>query len=197
MKIRIITLFIVFLIGLITFYRWYSCWLFAPNFYFTPPVLATNVIEATNLDKGLPILVVRMFHNKVLAFPWGILQSIVQFLDIRFLELFLSIVGGVGLYLGFWYLFTKYLKKKVLWGLVGLIIVYCIIEIVHPLSLTYAYRITPLFVLFELFSLFGIWEFLKGKNQTIRYLIVFSLIVLSFLSFLLFPLAYQDFCLKI
>ncbi len=182
-------------VELAAFHRWFSCWLFSSTFYFTPQVLAANLLNATNAEKGMPILVIRALHNKIVTLAWGVLQTILQYWDIRFLEEFVGIVGAIGVMGGIWYVVTRYRKNVFLWVFVGVGILLQIIEIYIVPNFPYGQRIIPLVLFFQLLSLFGVWQFLK-KNTCMRYGIVICLLVLSLIALVIFPLSYQAFCLK-
>lgn len=183
-------------VEIFAFQRWFACWLFKENFYFTPSNLTTQIINATNADKGMPLFVIRALHNKVLGLGWGLSQSLLQYWDIRFLEEFIGIIGAIGVGFGIWYFFTKRRKNYFLWIVFLLGMILPIIEMFFQPHIQYAWVLYIFGFIFQALSLYGLWNFLK-KGTIWRYLFIIFLIVMSVLMLLLFPLAYQNFCIKI
>lgn len=197
MKQRILLLILVFITEIITFARWSSCWLFQATFYFTLQNLATNLLIAANEEKGLPLLLIRLLHNKFTGFLWGVTQTFLQYIDIRFLYELLGIVGAIGVYMGFWYFFTRKPKNKWLWLGVAILFICSFIEIVVMPHVDFSIRIIPLVLTLVGFSLFGVWEFLKKGNNKMRFGIVIFLVVVSFIALFLFPHSLYSVCLKV
>lgn len=200
MKIKaIITILIVWLVELFAYQRWFGCWLFQTNFYFTKDTLTIQLINATNADKGMPLLLVRALHNKALALPWGLVQTLLQYFDVRFLIEFIGFVGAVGIAFAIWYLCTKARKNYFFWGVFGITILLCLIEMFFQPHIIYAWKLIGFGILYQLLSLFGVWMFIRGENKHLawRYGLIGILCILTILSVVLFPLMYQMFCLKI
>lgn len=200
MKIlKLITIFIVWFVELFAFQRWFGCWLFQSNFYFTKETLSIQIINATNADKGMPLFIVRALHNKALALPWGLGQTLLQYWDSRFLVEFIGFIGAIGIGLAVWYLVTKSRRNYFFWGIFGIAILFALIEMFFMPHIVYAWKMYAFGLVYQLLSLFGIWKFLDKKNNHLkwRYIIVFIFCLISLLSVWLFPLQYQMFCLKI
>lgn len=189
-------IFVSWIIESIALSRWFSCWQFQNTFYFTKEKLTATLIDALNEDWRYPLLITRASHNKVLVFLWGGSQAYLQYWDIRFLEDFLGIVGGIGVYLGIWYFVTKDRKNKLLWVLLGLVSLFILIEMYFLPHIAYMWRIISLGVLLQILSLYGLWQFLGQSPKFWRYIFVSIILILSVLFILLFPLSYQNFCLK-
>lgn len=200
MKIKLYSiLLLVWLTEIFAYKRWFGCWLFQTNFYFTKESLNISIINATNADKGMPLLLVRALHNKLFALPWGLSQSLLQYLDIRFLIEFVGFVGAVGVILAIWYLCTKSRKNYFFWGVFGLSVLFALIEMFFQPHIIYAQKLIAFGIPYQLLSLFGVWIFLQDKNSFLkwRYSLIAVLCLLTLLSVWLFPLQYQMFCLKI
>jgi multisubunit Na+/H+ antiporter MnhE subunit len=200
MKIKeYIILLIVWFVELFAYQRWFGCWLFQTNFYFTKETLTIQLINATNADKGMPLLLVRALHNKALAFPWGLVQTLLQYFDVRFLIEFIGFIGAVGIALAIWYLCTKARKNYFFWGVFVVTILICLIEMFFQPHIVYAWKMIGFGIVYQLLSLFGIWMFIKSdnKHQKLRYGFIVALCLVTLLSVTLFPLMYQMFCLKI
>lgn len=182
--------------GVLSLRRWFSCWLFTENFYYTQGKLLARVIEAINADQGMPGLATKIMHNKVTYFGWGIMQTILQFWDIRFLKEFIGISCGIGVYLAVWYLVTKDTKNKYIWFLFGVAIVLSIIELFFAPHIVYFWKIVSFGGIFITLSLYGINSFLN-KGTHLRYTIILIAVIISYLSLIFLPESFLEFCLKI
>lgn len=194
---KIALLIIFFITEIVTFFRWSSCWLFKEDFYFTFQNLSTQLLTSTNEEKGLPLLLIRLLHNKITGFLWGILQTLLQYIDMRFLYEFLGTAGAVGVYLGFWYFFTKKPKNKIFWLGIMTLFICTLIEMILMPHIDFSKRIIPLFIVLSGFSLFGIWEFVTNGKSRIRFAGIVLLIILSLCALLLFPHSQYSMCLKV
>lgn len=194
--VKLTYIVIAWVIELFAFQRWFSCWLFKENFYFTFQNLSTRLINETNADKGMPVLLVRLIHNKPFTLGWGLLQMLLQYWDIRFLEEFIGVVGVIGVGFGIWYMFTKDRKNIFLWILLGLGIVLPVFVGFSQPHIQFSINLFALGFIFQFFSLYGLWKFLE-KSHWIRYVFVTFLFVISVMFLALFPLLYLNFCLKI
>jgi hypothetical protein len=187
---------IVWIVELLSIIRWHGCWLFKNIFYFTSSALSVRVIDAINLNKGMPVLLTHFMHNKVIYLVWGGLQGLLQYWDIRFLKEFIGIIGAFGIFFAIWYLLTSSRKNIYVWFLFAFCLVISLIEMFFQPDIIYVWKLLVFGSAFQLLSLFGLWQFLKQKNSK-RYLFVIVLLVISILSLIFFPLSYQAFCLKI
>lgn len=196
---KIYTILIVLTSWIIEFFalsKFFSCFLFQSNFYFTKDTLATALINATNADKGIPIPIVRVIHNKPLALSWGMLQSLLQYFDIRFLIVFVGLIGAIGVGFAVWYYVTRDRKNKFLPILFSSIIVLSLFEIYFMPQKYFSFAATILGLIFQVLSLYGIWQFVGQKNTKIRIAIIMLLWLTSLLFFFVFPTAYQNFCIS-
>jgi hypothetical protein len=194
-KILIITAFIVELFSIA---RWSNCWLFKDIFYYTPSMITARAITAISEDKSraIPGIVTHLMHNKAIYFVWGGVQTLLQYWDIRFLKGFIGIIGAIGAILALWYLFTKFKKNIYLWFLFIFCLIISAVEMFLQPNIIYDWKLVVFGSGFELFSLIGLWQFLKTKNKK-RYSFIIFLLIVSVLYLIFFPLSYQSFCLKV
>lgn len=183
-------------VGIFAFHRWFACWQFQDMFYYSGQNLLTDLINALNADRGFPLLITRMWHNKVFGLLWGFTQTMLQYWDIRFLEDFLGIIGAVGVYWAVWYVLTKDRKNLVVWGLLLAAGIVSLIEMYVIPHINYSYRLFAFGIVFELLSLYGVWQFLSQPQKKVRYIVVTLLLLFSVLFLLLFPLSFFSYCLK-
>lgn len=190
------SLLIAWTIELFAFQRWFACRLFIENFSFTPQMLMTHLTNDTNADQGMSVTVVRILHNKVLALGWGLSQALLQYWDIRFLEEFIGVIGAIGVGLGVWYFVTKDRKSKLLWILFSLAIILPVVNAFLQPHIKYKYLLLVFGFIFQAISLYGVWRFLEEYTKK-RYIGIFVIFIISILFLVLFPLFYQNFCIKI
>lgn len=193
---RKVLIIVALVIELFSITRWQGCWLFKDIFYFTLPTLSARVIDAINLNRGMPFLLTHIMHNKILYFFWGSLQILLQYFDARFLREFIGIIGFFGVVFAIWYLFTSLRKNFYLWGLFLFCLIISFIEMIFQPNIIYIWKLLIFGSAFQLFSLIGLWQFLKHKNKK-RYFFIALLLIISILTLILFPLSYQAFCLKV
>jgi hypothetical protein len=192
-KILIITAFII---ELFSISKWDSCWLFKDFFYFTPKMLTARVIDAINLNRGALVLLTHVMHNKFIYFFWGGIQTQLQYWDVRFLQVFIGVIGFFGIVFIIWYLLTSLRKNFYVWSLVVFYIIISFVEAFFQPNIIYVWKLVIFGSVLELLSIIGLWQFLKPKSNK-RYLFVAFLLVISVLALVFFPLSYQAFCLKI
>jgi hypothetical protein len=193
---RKILIAIAFFIELFSISKWNSCWLFKDFFYFTPKMLTARVIDAINLNSGAPVLLIHIMHNKIIYFLWGSLQTQLEYWDVRFLQVFIGVIGFFGIMFVIWYLLTSLRKNFYIWLLIVFYIIISFVEAFFQPNIVYFWKLVIFGGLLELLSLIGLWQFLKPKSKE-HYLFIVFLLVISVCALILFPLSYQSFCLKI
>jgi hypothetical protein len=192
MKLKI-CIIIIFLIELATGSLWIRCQKLADRFYSTNLDSQLKLDELVRNDIGYSTYAARFFHNKILVFGSEIINKYLQFWDIRFDVLFFTIVGCFGILYGFWYLLSKKNKTYKSWIVILVLLALPFIEIGH-ISLPYQVRIGGILLPFYLFSLFGIWQFIK-QHKRFGAAIVMILIIISLWYMLVFQKdIFRNFC---
>ncbi len=192
---RIVLLISIAFVELFALSKWLSCRLFTDLFYFTPQMMTARLIHDLNANQELPLTLNRLLHNKVIYFLWGSAQTYLQYWDIRFLKAFVGIVGAIGIILGIWYIVTKFYRRLLLWILIGLVSIFCFIELFLQPIYPFIMKLIVLGVFFQGISLFGYWHFLAGSKK-LRYGFIIVLMLLSILTLLLFPQGYSLYCIS-
>ncbi|HSX09907.1 MAG TPA: hypothetical protein VLF93_07160 [Candidatus Saccharimonadales bacterium] len=193
---KFLLILITWIIELLAFKRWFSCWLFKSFLYYTPKILTARVVDAINNDKGMPHLLTHILHNKVLYFFWGSAQTVLGYWDIQFLSNFIGIIGAFGVMLGVWYFFTKDLHNKLAISLVALSIAVPFTEMVFQPSIAFFLKLLIFGVIFQTLSLYGLSRFLK-EATVLKYCLIVGINCISIIAVFLFPLSQLAFCLKI
>jgi hypothetical protein len=176
MKNSIVTI-IALLTELWTGSFWLSCQKLADRFYFSPFDSQLKTGELVHNDAGYSTHIVRFFHNKLSVYGSELFDRYLQFWDIRFGAYFFTIVGYFGILYGFWYLIRKDHKSYKTWTIIIVLLLLPFIEILH-VNIPFIARLLILLVPYYIFSLFGIWQFLK-KHKKYGVLIISILILLS------------------
>jgi hypothetical protein len=193
---RKILIVIAFIVELFSVSRWYGCWLFKDIFYFTPSMISARTIDSINLNRGMPVLLTHLMHNKIIYLFWGGLQIQLQYWDVRFLKDFIGIIGFIGIVFAFWYLVTTLRKNFFVWFLFLFCVAISFIEMFLQPNIIYVWKLVVFGSSFGLLSLIGLWQFLKPESSK-RYWFILFLLIISILTLIYFPLSYQAFCLKI
>lgn len=171
---KIIIIISVF-VGLYYFRQWFLCVNFADPVHFSAYDMSLKLIEAVHNDVGFAPNVTRIFHNKVSLGAILISNNYLHFWDVRFATLLFSPVMYFGIWLGFWYLAKSKIKHK--WIILTAILALPFIE-VFKINLHYFFRlvliVAPLFV----FSIYGLWNFVRKENWK-RNVLLIALIIFS------------------
>jgi hypothetical protein len=173
---------------------WRACTQLYGHFYTNTAEFALHLQDVIYNDSNQSILLVRVFHNKIVEGVIDIFRRYIELIDIRFFISFLSFIGFIGILFAIWYIFT--LSKKKLIALFLFIMFLPLGEILlHPnleIRIKFFYLVFP----FMLFSLYGHYQYL-GRNMnkwTILFYICLIVISLGFLSF--FPDEFYNYCVK-
>jgi hypothetical protein len=184
---------LIFLIELGSVSLWIRCQKLADRFYLSNLDSQLKLDELVRNDVGYSTYTARFFHNKMLVYGGELINKYTQFWDIRFDVFFFSIIGYFGILYGFWHLLRKEKKTYKTWIIVALLLSLPFIEIGH-VSIPYWIRIIILLVPYYLFSLFGIWQFIK-KHRRIGITLVTILILISIWYIIVFQKdIFKNFC---
>ena len=176
---RKIILVVAVIIELIFLKQWLSCLRYPGQFHFSQFDLSLRLIEAIHNDGGVPLFIVRLFHNKIVGTVVDVYNSYTHYWDITFLVNLLSFVGTFGLFSCIWYLFRGKLK-----GWVGILfasaLVIPIAEILFTNNFSFILQLGLIAVPLAIMSFVGWWDFLAGENK-LRYVLFVVLELLSIL----------------
>lgn len=172
---------------------WIRCQKLADKFYANGLDAQLKLEEAVRNDVGYSTVAARFFHNKINVYMTEFLNTYIQFWDIRFDVLFFSIVGFFGILCGFWYMLTNKKKTYKTWLLLVVLMVWPLIEIIR-VPLPYWIRIIIILIPFYVFSLYGLWQFLK-HHKLLAPVVIIVLIVISAWYLLVFQTEiFMNFC---
>lgn len=110
----------LFVSWIISLFPWFTCERLADKFGYSSLDVQLRLIESIHTDSGVPVTLVRVFHNKFVGAIIDIFHNYLQYWDIRFL---VSLVGFpvcllalVGIYI-----YLRKQKKEVLSSLIVLL----------------------------------------------------------------------------
>lgn len=158
----------------ISWLHWLDCTRIADKFHFSSLDLQLRLIESIHNDVGSQLLIVRLFHNKLLGSIIDIYRSYVLFWDPRFL---ISIFGFVGLCLfvsGVYYSVKN--KKEYRWlrGVLVVLLLLPLVEIVFYPHIAFIAKTLIFIIPFIIFQFFGA---LKLIQKSVWFAVVFVLLV--------------------
>ncbi len=176
-KISVIS---VFAVELLFMRQWFLCKRFKDYIHFLSTNQSLYLEDLTHGNKGESIILIRLFHNKIIVFITIFSKYYLRFWDERFALNLFSIVGYFGIILGIYYLINRNFKnKKYLWIAFIFLLILPLFEIIFEPVINFTYKIIFLTLPFQAFSLFGIWQFLKEDKNNLRLIIIFCLIFVS------------------
>jgi hypothetical protein len=170
---KILTI-LVALIEMFAIKLWLSCNSFNEAFHFSAFDVKLKVEEQVRNDVGYGVEIVRFFHNKAIVGASELLNKYLFFWETNFQALFFSLVGIFGIWCGFWYIITSKQKRIYKWVIVSGLLLLPFIEI-FSISLPFIARLVLLWLPYALFSLYGLWQFLKHTG--IKGLIIVMLLL--------------------
>ena len=191
---RKIILVVLAVMELVFLKQWLVCTRYADQFHFSPFDLSLRLIEAIHNDGGVPLLIVRLFHNKIVGTTVDIYNNYTHYWDIAFLANLLSFVGVFGLLCCIWYLFQGKFGKWA-WILFVAALVFPIVEILLTYNSLFILQLGFIAIPLLAMSFMGWWHFLAG-GEKFRYGLFVLLELLSVVWLLNILLGGPIFCLK-
>lgn len=194
MRFKVIIITVLFFVQLIPLKAWMGCKNFFDYYHFSLYDLELQLIYAINHDQGLPVLLARTFHNKLLQFFIDVYKRYTHFLDPQLLITLLTFVGAFGVVISIWYFLNSQNRNKKLGFLILVSFGIPLLEVLINFKLPFIYKILVVAIPFNLLSLFGHYMFLRPKNIKTVLLIYFILIVLSVCWIILIPDQVLKYC---
>lgn len=189
-----IILVITAVIELLTLNAWFACESFTDIFHYSSINLMYQLEIFINPLKGTPIWFVRLFHNKFVQIPSNFLRFYLQFWDVRFGSIWFSLIGYFGILAGFYYIVSNKKKKMYHWLALLILIILPCIEIIFAPHISIPLKSLYLWLPYAIFSLYGVYQFLIHGNTKKRAVVIFLLLILSFLSIFFIPSEFYRYC---
>lgn len=178
-KIKKIAIILVALAEYFTLQGWLICKNFSDIFHMSSINITLQIDDFTHAEKGSPVLLTRIFNNKLIDGFLDILRFYMQFWDVRFGSNWFSIIGYFGILSGFYYLISNKKKSIFHWFTLFLLVLMPLSEILLALHIPFVIKITYTWLPFSLFSLYGIYQFLNHGIFKKRLIIVLVFLLLS------------------
>lgn len=157
---------------------WTNCTRLSDLFYFSEFDLRLRIIEAINNDEGIPLLIVRIFHNKVIGFILDVYRHILHFWDVNFLVWLISFLGIFSFVYGLYLL--RFKRKRKLIGVLFLTLASLqFLEVIIKFDFLYKWKFFILLFLYSSISLVGLSEFIKRNSFRISISLIMILFLLS------------------
>ena len=155
---------------------WLACKNFLDYYHFSLYDLELQLIYAINHDQGLPVLLARTFHNKLLQFFIDVYKRYTHFLDPQLLITLLTFVGVFGVVISIWYFLNSNKRDKKVFLLIAVSFLIPLIDVVFNLNLPFVIKLLLVAIPFNLLSIYGHIKFLGSGNKKLVYLIYFIFI---------------------
>lgn len=182
---KILLLAIIVLVQVFVIKSWFLCHRFADFFHFSLFDLTLRLDEAAHNDEGVPILIVRAFHNKAVGTLLDVYKVFLHYWDALFLANFLSIVGIAGLLFAAWYFFQGKNAKRYILPVFLFLLALQFIEIFLRPDINFVIKVLGFFIPLQILSLFGWSQYVK-RNKKMSILLILILCFISILWLLLF-----------
>lgn len=163
---NILLLTIIVIIEFFAINSWFVCTKFADFFHFSLFDLILRLEEGMHNDSGVPLYIVRIFHNKAVGTFVDVYKHFLYYWDILFLANFISIIGVIGLFFAVWYVFQKNSQKRYIVPIFLFLITIQFVEIFLKPNINFTLKIFCFFIPLVILSLFGWSEYMQRNNKT-------------------------------
>lgn len=170
-----------------------KCTDFQSLFHFQVADLNLQLLDLIHTDTGVPLFIIRLFHNKFIIIILDIYTSITHYFDPLFITSFLSFFGMIFFVFGCWTFFTKRNRFSLL--LIPLFISILLEMLIHPKSM-FPERFGLLAFLFLLISLYGNWAYFDRFHSKMALVIWASIFLIGGLWILFLPSDLYRFCIQ-
>lgn len=187
---------VVFAIEFISLQQWFLCKRFKDFIHFSSINLNLYLDDLIHNDIGVPLSVIRIFHNKAVVVITLLFKNYLQFWDIRFAVNLFSLVGYFGIILGFWYIFNEDKRKWYIYIVLFILFFLPLIEVLFEPNFYFPLKVILIALPYQVFSLFGAWQFLR-KDSTLRAFILIFLIIISMWWYFVLQNDVFNYCVKI
>ena len=166
------------LLELVYLWTWGICTHFQNRFHFSSLDLKLRINEAVGQDKGIPLFITRLFHNKIIGIYFDTFKYFIEYFDIRFITALLSLAGMISFFYGIFALF-KSGDKRLTFLIFTLLFIVSFVEIFLNPPIPFNYKIVLLALPYQFISLYGIWKFSQTDKRPIYIVGILGLLILS------------------
>jgi hypothetical protein len=189
-KITILLLLIALVIEAVYLVFWlFHCKNFQEILHVNFQPLALQLKGEAGQDYGLPLLIVRFFHNKLIDSFLLIIKTYFRFWDFTFFGELFPFLGGFGILVAGYYFFASKTKRILHWILFLLFLSTPFIELFFSSRIPFLIRIGLFYTFFASISLVGLWKFTLSHKRDIGILMILAIISVWWLLIADFHLA--------
>lgn len=165
MKLKILILLFSLLLFAYQMYLWSFCNNLNSNYHFSIYQMKITTDNLIHNDIGLPINLIRLYHNKIIIFINEIYNIFIMFLDVKLLVNMILPIGILGL-ISFGININEFLRKYYIKASILVFTLFLFYKILLNPSSFYFLQIMTIGVFMEFYSLLGLSKFLdKGKRK--------------------------------
>ena len=188
-----IIIIVIFIIQIFYLQHFLMCQSMQSAFYLVPSQVNLKLIGDIHDDRSGNILAIRLIHNKLTAYGSTIFDSYLSYFSLLFLANTISLMGLVGMAMGFYYCVEEK-SRKILLPICLAVLFVPLIELFILPKIPVAFGIYPLWFIFVLFSMSSWYIFLPKKISNKHYAFCLILIVISCLWYFVFSDAMGFYC---
>jgi hypothetical protein len=170
-----------------------KCTNFNGNFHHSFVVNSFHLNELVATETGVPILVARIFHNKITTFIFDLFNRYVQFFDISYLIKILGVVGLFGLIYFYFQIFARIIRNTYANIFAILLVLLPFLEIYQFIKYPFFLKLIIFVLPYQIASFIGYLLFMK-QRKNIAYAIYFILLMLSIGWIIVFQNELLSFC---
>ncbi len=145
-------------------------------------------------DKGMPFILIRLFHNKIIDFTLATLKFYFRFWDMLLQGELFPFIGAFGIIAAGWYFIASKTKKVWHWALLLLLAFSPFIEIFLYAKIPFLIRISLYTIVYGGISLLGIGKFALSQKRAP--IVVLILSVISIWWLLVANFRFEIFCIQ-
>lgn len=186
----VILIFLVILFGYLLKMH-LTCADYNGNFHYSSYVNSFHIKELITTENNTPIIIVRLFHNKLTVLLFDIFSRYIQFFNIFYLVNILGLAGLFGLLYFYYSLFAQRIKNIFIkiFGVLTLLIPF--LEIFQLTKQTFSLKLLIIILPYQIAALIGTLLFIKGKKS---YFIYIGLLIASIGWIVVFKNDLLSFC---
>ncbi len=176
---------------------WLMCRNFVDSYHFSLYDLVLQINDGARHNEGVPVFLVRVFHNKVLQFVIDVYRRYTHFFDWQLLITLISFVGLFGVLLGIWYFVDSKKKNKFVGFLILAMFLTPFIEMLFNPRIDFDLKLFLIAVPFQTVSSIGHYQFMNKHKSLLTLFIYIALIILSIAWIAIIPGQAFRYCAKI
>jgi hypothetical protein len=163
------------------------------NFHYSPHVVSFHVKELITTESNTPIIIARLFHNKITVLLLDIFSRYIQFFNVFYLINILGLAGLFGLLYFYFSFFAQKIKNKFI-GIFGvLILLLPFLEIFQFTKQSFFLKLLIIIIPYQVAAFIGA-SFSIKRNRGISNIIYFLLLILSIGWIFVFQNELLSFC---